>query len=271
MSVRAETRRAAQSPWVDRLGRAGLVAKGVSYGLVAVLALGVALGSGDGKTTTRQGALRTLAHHGWGNLALVLLAIGFAGYALWRFVDAFLDRKGDGDDAKGLGKRAGAFARGAVYAGLLYTTIAILNGSGGGGGSGQTKRTTAGVFDWPGGRWLVLAAGVAVAGAAVWNVYRGLSGKFEDKLRVHGGAETAARWLGGVGHCARGIVFGIIAWFLAKAAIQFDAKEAISLDGALAKLAHQPYGKALLGVTAAGLLAYGVYCLFEAKYRDLRA
>ena len=56
-----------------------------------------------------------------------------------------------------------------------------------------------------------------------------------------------------------------------KAAIEYDPKEAIGLDGALQKLAAESYGSWLLGLTAAGLMAYGVYCLFDAWYRDVSA
>ena len=59
MNIRAH--RAAESPWVERLARFGLVAQGISFGLVAVLAIEVALGKG-GRATDRQGALRTIAH-----------------------------------------------------------------------------------------------------------------------------------------------------------------------------------------------------------------
>jgi len=67
-----ETRAKAESGsgWYAVVARVGLVAKGVSYGLVGVLAIGVATG-GSGKTTSRNGALETLAHHGWGKIALV--------------------------------------------------------------------------------------------------------------------------------------------------------------------------------------------------------
>jgi hypothetical protein len=37
--IAAKGRRAGQSPWVERLGRAGLVAKGVIYAVVGILAL----------------------------------------------------------------------------------------------------------------------------------------------------------------------------------------------------------------------------------------
>jgi hypothetical protein len=78
-------------------------------------------------------------------------------------------------------------------------------------------------------------------------------------------------FIGTIGHFARGVVFGLIGIFIAKAAIEYDPKEAIGLDGALEKLAAESYGSLLLGLTAAGLVAYGVYCLFDAWYRDVSA
>jgi hypothetical protein len=70
-----------------------------------------------------------------------------------------------------------------------------------------------------------------------------------------------------VGHAARAVVFGLIGIFLLRAAWQFDPNEAIGLDGALRKLAQQRYGDLWLGLAAAGLLAYALYCFVEARYR----
>jgi phosphate/sulfate permease len=74
---------------------------------------------------------------------------------------------------------------------------------------------------------------------------------------------------GVAGHVARGAVFGLVGVFLAKAAIEYDPNEAVGIDGALAKLVQQPYGPWLLGLVAAGLIAYAVYCLVEARYRRI--
>jgi hypothetical protein len=261
----------AESPWLDRLARAGLAAKGVSFGLVGILAILVATGRG-GKTTDRQGALREVARQPFGKVVLVVLAVGFAGYALWRFADAVVDKRDEGDDASGLAKRGASVAKGAIYVALLWTTVSILTGSGRGSSGGGEQKQTGGVLGWPGGRELVFAVAVAVVGAAAFNVYRGVTRKFEKKLSgLNGAVERAALAFGVAGHVARGVVFAIVAWFLAKAAVQYDPQDAVGLDGALARLAREPYGKALLGLTAAGLLAYGIYCLFEARYRDLDA
>ena len=75
--------------------------------------------------------------------------------------------------------------------------------------------------------------------------------------------------LGTVGHLARMVVFGLIGIFLIKAAVEYDPNKAVGLDGALAKLAHQSYGSVLLGIVAAGLIAFALYSLSDARYRRI--
>lgn len=263
---------AAESKWVERLGRAGLVAKGVSYGLVGVLALEVAIGHG-GKATSRQGALATLAQHGYGKIVLLLLAFGFAGYAIWRFVQTFT-ADDDGDSAwKEWGKRAGYFGRGAIYAGLTYSTVRILTGSGQQQSqNGKAHHATATVLSWPGGTWIVGIVGAIVVGVGGWNAYRGITRKFAKRWQGHKMGHETHKWgerVGVVGHLARAVVFGLIGIFAIKAAIDFNPKDAIGLDGALQKLAQQSYGPWLLGLTAAGLVAYGLFCLVDSRYREI--
>ena len=65
------------SDWQEPLARVGLVAKGISYGLVGVLALKLAIGDG-GAATSNQGAMQHLAGSTFGTIVLVLLAIGLA-------------------------------------------------------------------------------------------------------------------------------------------------------------------------------------------------
>ena len=65
------------------------------------------------------------------------------------------------------------------------------------------------------------------------------------------------------------VVFGLVGLFLIKAAIDYQPRKAVSLDGALAKLAHQPYGYALLGVVAAGLIAFALYSFADVRYRKI--
>jgi hypothetical protein len=260
--------------WYAVLARTGLVAKGLSYGLVGALALQLAFG-GSGKATSRQGALEQVAQRPFGKLILVLLALGFAAYAVWRFVQAYAERP-DADDpaAKVWVKRAGYVGRGLIYVGLTYSTARIVLGSGAQSQNAKARHSAGVVLSWPAGRWIVGAAGLCLLAVAFWNLYRGLALKFDDKWRLSRLTPAVRRWgarAGVVGHVARFVVFGLIGLFALKAALEYKPKDAIGLDGALQKLAHASYGPWLLGLTAAGLFAYGVYCLVDARLRDVSA
>jgi len=257
--------------WLNALGRVGLVAKGASYALVGILAIKLAADSG-GTATSRQGALHTLAQQSFGKVLLIVLALGFAAYAVWRFAQAFFDKNNDGDGANGLAKRAGYFGRGAIYAGLTYSTIKILSGSAEQSQNQKAHKTAATLLSWPAGKWIVGAAGLVLIGVGLWNGYRALEKKFLKNWKTERMSASAQRWgtrSGAVGLLARMVVFGLIGIFVVKAAYEYDPSEAIGLDGALQKLASQTYGSWLLGLVAAGLLAYAVFCFFEARYREV--
>ena len=183
--------RAKNSPWVERAGRAGLAAKGVLYGIVAVLAVQIPLGLG-GATTDRQGALRTVASQPFGELLLSVLASGLFGYAVWRFVQAFLDRDDEGTGPKGLAKRAGYLGRGLLYLGSAAVAVSLLVGLGSGGSN--EKEETARVLDWPFGRWIVGGVGAAFLAARLFNAYRALTTKFREDLKEHQMGSTARPW-----------------------------------------------------------------------------
>ncbi len=262
----------ADSPWTEGLARAGLAAKGVTYGIVGVLALKVAFAGG--KLEDRPGALQAIAQSALGRILLAVLAVGLAGYAFWRFVQAFLGRTLETGEKEGALKRIGEAARGGLYAWLAFLCVDLVIDAqqATGGGGKEEDEATAKILDVPLGRWLVAAVGLAILGAGAYNLFRGLSRKFRKDLKEEQMGSDERRWysaLGVVGHIARGVVFALAGFFLVRAAWEYDPKEAIGLDGALAKVAHADYGHFLLGLTAAGLLAYGLFCLVQARYREV--
>ena len=126
----------------------------------------------------------------------------------------------------------------------------------------NAKKTTKDVFAWPAGHWLVGAAGVVMIGVAIYQFIRGVRRKFLADSKTEQMPPAVKKWftwLGTVGHVARAIVFGLVGFFLVKAAIDYKADEAIGLDGALAKLYDRTYGPWLLGLVAAGLIAFAIF------------
>ena len=255
-----------ESTGFEWLSRAGFVARAVVYGTIGILALKLALGHG-GKLTNQQGALNNVAHQPFGKFLLVILAIGLGGYALWRFTRAAIGHGPEGSDS-GF-DRVAAFASGVVYLGLCFVAVRLLSGSG---SSANPDKTTAGVLGWPAGRWMVCAAGLVFVGVGLYQGYRGVTKDFLDDSKTDEMSPGVRRWIGWiglVGHLARMVVFTLVGSFLVKAAVDYNPRAAIGIDGALAKVQHHSYGPLLLGIVAAGLIAFAAYSLSDARFRRI--
>jgi hypothetical protein len=79
----------------------------------------------------------------------------------------------------------------------------------------------------------------------------------------------ATRTLGAFGCLARAAVLVLAGVFLGKAGVLSSAGQAKGLDAIFRSVASSQYGPWLLALLASGLLCYGLYCLIEARYRDL--
>jgi hypothetical protein len=253
---------------VEELGRAGLVARGVVYAVVGVLALEVAVHAG-GKTTSQQGALATIAHQPLGTVLLVVVAVGLAGYALWQLAIAVTGLTHNDDGAV---QRVSAGAGAVAYAALCFTALKILTGGSASGGSDSPKHETAGVLGSPGGPVLVGVIGAIFIGVALYQAYMGVTRKFLEDSRTSRMSPATKRSfvaLAVFGHLARAVVFGLIGYGLLRAAIGYSPGSAVGLDGALANLAHTSAGPVLLGAVAAGLIGFGLYSIADARYHRI--
>lgn len=260
-------------PWIENLARFGYAARGVVFTIVGFLALQAARGSG-GETTDTQGALQNVSQQPFGLVMLFFLAVGLLGYAIWLLVMALWDSENKGRDAKGMAKRTGYALSGLAYCGLAFTAFQLVLGAQARDGNSTHSYWTARVLEQPFGRWLIVLAGLIVIGVAIFALYKAYSAKFLEPLNTGTMSHTEKTWVtraGRAGYAARGVVFILIGWFLIRAGLQSDAQEAAGLDRTLTRLAQQPHGAWLLGVVAAGLIAYGVFNFCEAYYRRVDA
>jgi hypothetical protein len=263
---------AASNPWFERLARSGYAAKGLVYFIVGLLAAQAAVGSG-GRTTDTSGALSEIVTQPFGKFLLSIVTIGLIGYALWRLVQASLDPEHSGRDvdAKRIAQRIGYAFSGFAYIGLAFTAVKLILGRSGG-NSDTTQDWTARFLSQPFGQWLVGLGGLIVIGIGLSMLYQAYKATFRRELKLQEMSHTEQTWaerLGRFGIGARGIVFGLIGIFLIQAALQSDASRAKGLGGALAALADQPFGPWLLGLVALGLIAYSIYSVVEARYRQI--
>jgi len=262
-------RRAAnsQSEWIERLARVGYATKGVVYAMIGVLALMAAFGSG-GSVGGSQNAVQEIGSQPFGQVLLVVTAIGLFGYALWRFIQAGFDP----EDSSAI-KRIGYVASGAAHTMLGVTAIQMVTGGGGGGSSKKTWLAKLMAVDTVG-PILVGILGAFVLGYALYQVKKGWTEKFKKKLKTSNmsqGERKGATLSGRIGLVARGVVFAIVGGYVIKAAVAQDASSAKSVGGALSEIASQSYGVFLLAIVAIGLVAYAVLQFVMAKYRQIPA
>jgi hypothetical protein len=268
LHARSEGEKVAGSRGFEWLSRAGFAARGLIYSIIGILAIKLALGSG-GQNASQQGALKAIAHQPFGKVLLIIVAIGLAGYALWRFIRALLGHGPEGSDTTF--DRVAALGSGIVYAAVCAIAVEILLGSSSS-GSRNAKSTTVGVLGWPAGTWLVGTAGAVLIGIGLYQGYRAITKEFMKDSKTEQMAPEVRQLferIGMFGYFARMVVFALVGVFLIKAAIDYNGNKAVGLDGALAKIANASYGPVLLGVVAAGLIAFGVYSLADARYRRI--
>ena len=258
---------------METLARFGYVAKGFVYGAIGILALLAAFNVGGGKTTDTTGALQAIATQPFGQILLVLIALGLVGYVIWRFIQAINDPTNKGTDAKGIVTRIGYVFSGIAYTGVAINAALLAMGSSNGGGGNSKQDWTAMVMQQPFGRWLVGIAGAVTIGIGFWRLYEAYKIKFRKKLQLSELNLQQKNWLVNIsrfGIAARGIVFVMIGFFILQAAHQYNPQQVKGLDGILLTFAQQPFGKVFLALIAAGLVAYAVYLLLQARYRQIK-
>jgi hypothetical protein len=250
-------------PGADTAGLIGVAARGLLYLVLAGLAVELVRGSANTEVDTR-GAFHELARAGVGRVALVILAIGFAAFALWHLYVA-LRGSPRRDDAK---DRLADAARAIVYGLVGALAVSFLVAPRSSGNPDQASRVwTARLLDRTGGQLLVGIVGVAVVAVGLWLVWRACTGAPQDE---HAVLEAAPRetetlhWLAAVGNVARGGVVALVGLFLVTAAVEYDPSEAVGLDGALRRVLDERFGEVLILLVAAGLAAFGVYSIARA-------
>ena len=255
---------------IERVARFGYGARGVVYLVVGGLALLAALGHG-GRAGDSKDALRTVLAGPFGAAIVGLIALGLAGFALWRLVEAVTDADRRGTGIKGLAVRGAHLVSAALYVGLAASAASLSLGLGMSGGDGMHDGT-AWLLAKPFGRWLVALAGLAVVGGGFGFLGKAWRGDVTDRLALD--AQARARWAGPIGrfgYAARGLAFLIIGGFLVAAAWHQRSSDAKGLAEAFALLRAQPYGWILLGLVAAGHAAFGAFGLIQARYRHIEA
>ena len=272
-SAMGNVRGAGDSEGLEHLARVGLIAYGVVHLLVAWLALQLAW-AGGGESADQSGAMATVAESPVGKPLLWIIAIGLIALAVWQAAEVLRWRSGWSASGKtrtkAIRKSVKAIAKAVMYATLAVLAIRFATGSGQS-SSEQQQQTTAGVFDWPAGEWLVGIAGLALIGSGGYHVYKGVTKRFLKEIDTSDATPSALRLvtrLGQVGFPGKGVALAGVGGLLVWAAVTFDPSKAQGLDGALRTILELPFGRILLTLVALGIAAFGAYLFVRARYPE---
>lgn len=256
------------------LARAGFLVKGALYMIVGVLALQVAASAG-GRVTGTSGALLSVLRQPFGRTLLLAAAVGLLGYAAWRILQGFLDSERVGHDWRGIAMRVSFVIRGVVYGGLGMQAMRLYRGLSSPRDGGQ-QDVASDALQWPLGDWLLMIVGLILIGVAVQQLYAAYTCRLEHGLDTGLLRREAGEWavaLSRFGVGARAVVFFVIGWTVIDAGWSRDPSEVGNVASTLRTFAGQPgpLGRWLVGVMAAGLVAYGFYSMIHARYMHIRS
>jgi ABC-type Na+ efflux pump permease subunit len=108
-------------------------------------------------------------------------------------------------------------------------------------------------------------------GKALFQIYRAYTGKYKNKIKEQHLSDNSRKLLvvsGIAGYTARGIVIGIIAYLIFRAAWTSNSDEAGGTGEAFQFLQNE-FGAIVLAIIAFGLVMYGIFSFINAKHRQL--
>jgi len=250
---------------IEGFVRLGYFAKAVVYLLIATLALRLAIGARGGRITDQGGALTVLLHQPMGSMLVLCLAIGLLTYAGWQIAAAILGwrRHASGSALS----RALTVVRAAVYGAIGVQAMQLAIGlRAGHSGPAPLVREA---LRWPFGKWMVLAAGLGIAWYGIVEIRDAIKGRLESDLDAPALRRAAGAWaldVARIGIIARAVLMIVLGIGVVRAALVQRASAAGGMDASLLILNSLPSGRLVLGATAAGLFAYGIYQLLHARF-----
>lgn len=247
--------------------RFGIMSKGIVYILIGVLAITASQSKGS------KDVIKWLAQQPLGVILLILIATGLLSYGVWRWYRAVKNPEMIGQDKAGTGKRIVYAISGTLYGGLAIFAISQIIDSGNSSGGRSSREQLAGeAMTWPLGEWLVGMVGVALIAGGIYQIYKALVEKYKNKIPIDALSNeerTVFNISAKAGLISRGVVFGVLGYFLIQAAVQSNPQQAGGTGQALSWL--QSSGVPWAGLLVAiGLAAYGVYMFVLARYRFMQ-
>ncbi len=266
---------------IAKIRSAGFFTKGLVYVLLGTLTFMAAFGLG-GEISSSENVIEFLVGLPLGRILIGIVSLGLLAYSLWRFYQAvFLP----GSYSKEENVKTGFKRIRYLYSGIFYGVIAFsfakpffdsLQGSSSPmkekDSNGEEKAALWELLSHDWGRILIWILAALVAGQAIQQFYLAYKASFMKKIDNYPSIKNEYNFIrktGRFGYTARGIVFGIISFFIVQVSLEHSANAYKGTEGALQYLLTFNYGTILLAAVALGLIGYGIFNIMVARHANL--
>jgi hypothetical protein len=258
--------------WIALLPIYGCFSTGIIYAAVGVIAilsfLKIKHGGAD-----ESSLLAFLNDYVAGRILIWVILLGTISYITWRIYETIKDPYGYGTSPKGIATRTGIALSTVADMLIAYTAIMSLLGKSHVPENGQPEAQRQMVHmilqkSW--GDAAVICTGAIVAITAVVQLLYGVTNGYKERINIgslHAVEKHLIRSLAWMGYAARGIILGIVGFFLIKAGILENEQYVVNTDKAFDFIGDH-IGHLYFILVAVGTICYGLFMFALGTYYD---
>ena len=257
-----------------QLARFGCIATGLVYAMLGLFAL-LSLFRLKHGGADESSLLKFFEDVQFGKVVISLIMLGMVAYMIWRFYEAINDPYRYGRQWKGILVRL-LTAFSAISDWLIaWPAIESLIGMNPASKDGEPvaqRHSFEKLLQQPIGVWVVSIIGCITMITAVVQFIYVFKEAYEERIdlqKLQPFKRKIIHTLSYSGHIARGIILGLIAFFLLKAAATQNGQYVVNTDKAFDFLGDE-IGKGVFAIVAIGTICYGFFMMVMGYYYDFR-
>jgi hypothetical protein len=241
----------------------GSISTGLIYVTVGVIALlsffKVREGGAD-----ESSMLALISDYIVGKIFIWIILAGTLCYVIWRFYEAVTDPYGYGSRVSGIAKRIGICLSTIADIMIAYTAVRVLLGTGNimlNGQPREEQQAVDGLLREPWGNETTIVIGLLIMVAAATQLLYGVTKEYSERIDIdhlRSGIKIFTHIMAWAGYVARGIIVGIIGFFLVKSGIIQDASVVVNTDKAFDFIGDH-VGHFYFIAVALGTICYGIF------------
>lgn len=199
-----------------------------------------------------------------GKIFIWIVLTGTLCYIIWRFYEAITDPYGYGKETSGIAKRIGICLSTVADIMIVNTAIRVLLGTGDimlNGQPREEQEKIASLLNESWGDEVIIVMGLLVLATAVMQLLYGVTKGYKERINIdqfNRSVQVVTHGMAWAGYIARGIILGIIGFFLAKAGFIANAKVVVNTDKAFDFIGDH-IGHVYFILIALGTICYGIF------------